>query len=92
MKELRKLKTVTAVQGEPYILRLVWKDGRTDLVEMSGVVGRLKAFKPLRDPRVFRKVRVIAEGLGIGWANDLDYSARSLQLLLKSQAHRKLSL
>ena len=83
MAKLKKLKSVTAVRGKPYVLRLIWTDGRVTIVDMSGTVHRLKAFAPLRDPRVFRKVRVISEGLGVGWANDLDYSARSLQMLLR---------
>jgi hypothetical protein len=85
MEELRKLKSVAAVRGRPYVLRLVWKDGRTDVVDMTGVVHRLKAFAPLRDPRAFRKVHVIAEGLGIGWESDLDYAARSLRILADEQ-------
>lgn len=85
MEELRKLKAVTAVRGKPYVLRIVWKDGRTDTVDMTGVVHRLKAFAPLRDPAVFRKVRVITKGLGIGWNDELDYAARSLRILAEEQ-------
>ena len=85
MEELRKLRSVAAVRGRPYVLRIVWRDGRTDTVDMTGVVHRLKAFTPLRDPGRFRKVRVITEGLGIGWDNDLDYAARSLRILAEEQ-------
>lgn len=80
-----KLKSVTAVRGKSYVLRIVWGDGRTDTVDMAGVVHRLKAFAPLREPSLFRKVRVITEGLGIGWDNDLDYAARSLRILAEEQ-------
>ena len=85
MEELRRLKSVSAVRGKPYVMRVIWKNGSTDVVDMTGVVHRLKAFAPLRDPGAFRKVRVIAEGLGIGWDNGLDYSARSLRLLAEEQ-------
>jgi DNA-binding CsgD family transcriptional regulator len=85
MEELRKLKSVAAVRGKPYVLRVVWKDGVADTVDMTGVLHRLKAFAPLRDPRAFRSVRVISEGLGIGWGNDLDYAARSLRILADQQ-------
>jgi hypothetical protein len=85
MEELRKLKSVSAVRGRPYVLRIVWRDGRTDAVDMTGVVHRLRAFAPLREPRRFRKVRVISEGLGIGWDDDLDYAARSLRILADEQ-------
>jgi hypothetical protein len=85
MEDVRKLKSITAVRGKPYVLRVVWKDGRADMVDLTGVVHRLKAFEPLRDPRAFRRVRVISEGLGIGWSNDLDYAARSLRILAEEQ-------
>ena len=85
MEELRRLKSASAVRGKPYVLRVVWKDGSTDTVDMTGVVHRLMAFAPLRDPTVFRKVRVIADGLGIGWEGDLDYAARSLRILADEQ-------
>ena len=39
----------------------------------------------VRDPAAFRRVRVIADGLGIGWSGGLDYSARSLRLLAEEQ-------
>jgi hypothetical protein len=87
MEELRKLKSISAVRGKPYVLRVVWKDGSTDVVDMTGVVHRLKAFAPLRDPGAFRRVRVITEGLGIGWDSDLDYAARSLRILAEEQRH-----
>ncbi len=86
MEELRKLKSVAAVRGKAYVLRIVWTDGKTDAVDMTGVVHRVKAFAPLHDPAAFRKVRVIAEGLGIGWDDDdLDYAARSLRILAEEQ-------
>jgi hypothetical protein len=85
MEELRRLKSVATVRGKPYVLRVAWKDGGADTVDMTGVVHRLKAFAPLRDPAVFRKVQVIAEGLGIGWKDDLDYAARSLRILADEQ-------
>ena len=85
MEELKRLKTISAVRGKPYTLRVVWRDGRRDTVDMTGVVHRLAAFAPLRDPAWFRKVRVIADGLGIGWNGGLDYSARSLRLLAEEQ-------
>ena len=85
MEELRRLKSVSAVPGKPYSLRVTWRDGSTDTANMTGVVHRLAAFAPLRDPAAFRKVRVIADGLGIGWSGGLDYSARSLRLLAEEQ-------
>jgi len=85
LEELRKLKTVSAVRGKAHILRIVWQDGSVDTVDMTGVVHRLPAFAPLRNPAAFRKAHVIADGLGIGWDGELDYSARSLRILADEQ-------
>lgn len=85
MEELKRLKSVSAVRGKPYTLRVTWRDGRKDTVDMTGVVHRLAAFAPLRDPARFRNMRVVADGLGIGWNGELDYSARSLRLLAEEQ-------
>ena len=85
MEELRRIKSVSAVRNRPYVLNIVWKDAGVDRVDLTGVVHRLKAFTPLRDPAAFRKVRVIADGLGIGWKGGLDYAARSLRLLADEQ-------
>jgi hypothetical protein len=85
VEELKRLKSVSAVRGKPYTLRITWQGGAKDTVDMTGVVHRLAAFAPLRDPSAFRKARVIAEGLGIGWDGGLDYSARSLRLLAEEQ-------
>ncbi len=85
MEELRRLKSVSAVRGKPYVLRVSWRDGSANIVDLTGVVHRLKAFAPLRDPAAFRKASVIAEGFGIGWQGGLDYAARSLWLLADEQ-------
>jgi hypothetical protein len=85
MEELSRIKAAIPVRGKLYMLRIVWQGGGTDTVDMTGVVHRIKAFTPLRDPRAFRKLRVVADGLGIGWAGDLDYAARSLRILADEQ-------
>jgi hypothetical protein len=85
MEELKRLKSVAAVRDKLYTLRVVWRNGGKDTVDMTGVIHRVAAFTPLRDPAAFRKVRVIADGLGIGWNGGLDYSARSLRLLAEEQ-------
>ena len=85
MEELRRIRSVSAVRGKPYTMRVAWQNGTKATVDMTGVVHRLSAFKPLRDPAAFRKARVIADGLGIGWDGGLDYSARSLRLLAEEQ-------
>src|SRR5882724_5242612 len=71
--------------GQALVLRIVWQDGNANTIDMTGVVHRLPAFAPLRCPSAFRKARVIADGLGVGWDGDLDYSARSLRFLAEEQ-------
>jgi hypothetical protein len=85
MEELRRVKSISAPRGRPYVLRVAWHGGGSDIVDMTGVVHRLEAFAPLRDPAAFRKVRVVSGGLGIGWGKGLDYAARSLWLLADQQ-------
>ena len=85
MEEVKRIKSVSAMRGKPYTLRVTWQGGGKDVVDMTGVVHRLSAFAPLRDLAAFRKVRAIADGLGIGWNGNLDYSARSLRLLAEEQ-------
>jgi hypothetical protein len=85
LEELKRIKSVSAIRGKPYTLRVTWQGGGSETVDMTGVVHRLSAFAPLRDPAAFRKVRVIADGLGIGWNGGLDYAARSLRLLAEEQ-------
>ena len=71
--------------AKPYTLTVTWADGRRTAVDMTGVVARSKHFQALRDPKAFAAVRPITHGWGIGWAADLDYSARSLDRLAREQ-------
>ncbi|SOD96505.1 DUF2442 domain-containing protein [Caenispirillum bisanense] len=69
----------------PFVLHATFADGGACRIDMTGVVHRLKAFAPLRDPAVFRRVRIINAGGGIAWSDDLDYSAGALRRLGEEQ-------
>ncbi len=57
MEDVKRVKTVAPIRGRPHVLRIVWRDGGTDVADMTGVVHRLKAFTPLhRSPRLPRPV------------------------------------
>lgn len=90
MTDVSDLPAIKAVKPlpKPYGLRVTFKDGGTADVDLTGVVHRVKAFAPLRDPKRFRRVAVIPYGPGVGitWGDDLDYSAESLRTLADIQA------
>ena len=70
------------------MLRIVWRDGGIDRVDMTGVIRGLNVFAPLLDAAVFARVEAIDHGSGIEWSNGLDYSADSLAHLAAEQGQR----
>jgi hypothetical protein len=68
-------------------LRAQWRDGATDLIDMTGVIERNPVFAALEDPTAFADVHVVAYGSGIEWRCGLDYSADSLAFLAEHQHH-----
>ena len=85
MPPLPRIESVTAMEP-PHGLRIVWQDGRTTDVDMSGAVNRIGAFAPLRDAAMFRRLAVVDHGHGIEWPGGLDFSATSLDFLAREQA------
>ncbi len=69
----------------PAALVIEWDDGAVTLVDLTGVIARVKAFAPLAEPAVFRRARVIDGGLALGWPGGLDYAAASLRLVADEQ-------
>ena len=66
-------------------MRITWRDGRTDFVDMAGVVAAFAPFEPLRDPPAFAAVHVADWGSGVEWDNGLDYASDSLDRLAEEQ-------
>jgi hypothetical protein len=83
MNTLRRIKSVTT--ESPYQLHVTWKDGATDLIDLTGIVDGLEYFTSLRDPKLFATVQVIDHGSGVEWENGLDYSSDSLAYLAEEQ-------
>lgn len=75
----------TAEVSGPHRLRVVWKDGRIDIIELEGMIADFEPFAPLRDPALFATVQVIEYGDGIAWDGGLDYGADSLRQLAEDQ-------
>lgn len=70
---------------KPFTLYVTFAGEGQTVVDMTGVVFRLKPFSPLRNNETFRHVRVINHGGGIAWENGLDYSAEALHRLSEAQ-------
>jgi hypothetical protein len=80
----RRIASVEAQAG--HRLLVVWQDGGKAVIDMVGVVQKLPYFAPLKDEAAFRQVSVIDYGTGVEWANGLDYSADSLEVMASEQA------
>jgi hypothetical protein len=78
---------IAAVEAQPgYRLNIAWQDGGEAVVDMTGVIHKQGYFAPLKDEATFRQVEVIDYGTGIEWANGIDYSADSLEMMANEQA------
>lgn len=68
-----------AATGKPYELALTWRDGKSQTVNLGGLLAmRPRLGGMFANPEDFADVRVIAWGHGIEWANGLDCSAEML--------------
>lgn len=71
--------------GAPWALTIDWENGERDTVDLTGVIARVPAFKPLEDAALFHQVEVVAFGDAIGWPGNLDYGADTLHMLAEEQ-------
>ena len=83
-KTLPRLKSVKALPGSR--LKLIWRDGETQVCDLTGLIARSKALAPLADATVFSKAKPIDWGAGVGWSNELDLSAQTLHRIADEQA------
>lgn len=89
MENLPRVSSVTAAK-KGWILNVVWSDGTKSRVDLTGLVHRSRHFRVfLDDPAAFRDVVPVSFGSGIGWKNDLDYSAATLKTLAEEQRPMK---
>ena len=83
---MNTLRRVDSVRAEaPYTLRVTWRDGQTDVIDMEGVISAFEPFAPLKNEAAFTTVRVADWGSGVEWDNGLDYSSDSLEHLAEEQ-------
>jgi len=87
MYDTRPMPLIAKVAPGPgdAMLRVWWKAGGMDMVDLTGILARVKGLAPLRDPDLFRRVKVITRGNGVGWPGDLDLSATTLERLAEEQ-------
>ena len=83
MNALRRVDSVAA--EAPCTLRITWRDGQVDAIDMAGVIAAFGPFAPLKDEAAFRSVRVADWGSGVEWDNGLDFSSDSLERLAEEQ-------
>ena len=62
----------------PNTLQVTWRKGETSVIDLTGVIARVKAFAPLKDPKVFMRAGVIDNGIAIGWPGNLDLGCDTL--------------
>ncbi len=85
MTPIPRLLSVAASATIPYTIDVVWEGGITTSIDLTGVVLREAAFAPLRDPKIFREIRLARWGWGIEWPNGLDYAPDTLMRLAEAQ-------
>jgi hypothetical protein len=73
------------------VLKIVWDDGYTGLVDMRPILARGKVFTRLQDPKTFDAVRVSEFGHSIEWPAEgdgplLDFAANTLRDTSERQA------
>ena len=84
--EIERLRRVSPGE-EPFTLRLEWRDGREQMVDLTGLVARSLHFRVFaKNQDAFRAVNVINWGDGVGWDNGLDYAAENLARIAEEQS------
>jgi hypothetical protein len=74
----------------PSTLEIAWaegaRSGRTDLVDLTPVIGTYKAYRPLRsNPKMFATAHLIDDGNAIVWDGlDVDMAAQTIETLAES--------
>jgi Protein of unknown function (DUF2442) len=70
----------------PSTMEIAWAEGarrgRTDLVDLTPVIGTYKAYRSLRsNPKMFATVRLIEDGNAIAWDGlDVDMAAQTIEI------------
>jgi hypothetical protein len=71
----------------PLTLRVRWRDGGENLVDVSGPVGVFRCYAKLHDdPALFARVGVGEHGTDVTWTDEIDMSADTLWRLAQEQS------
>jgi hypothetical protein len=66
-------KIISVEPLENYILRIVFKDGNTELFDIKPIIEKNEHFRPLvAVPGLFKQVKVDTGGYGISWNDSID--------------------
>ena len=84
MSKPPRIESVKAIGSES--LRVVWSTGEDLPVDVSRLVRRYKLYTPLREARLFKKVRADEWGHSVLWPGNIDMSADTLYELAREQA------
>jgi hypothetical protein len=71
---MSEMATVTEVEAlEGYRIRAAFSDGAVKEIDLSELIAKARGvFLPLRDPHVFRQVRVNSETGTVEWPGEVD--------------------
>ena len=65
---------------KPYVLRLTFGDGEVMKVDLKGIINRIPALSPLKDPELFAKAQIDEWGAIIEWIpGEIDMAADNLR-------------
>lgn len=66
-------------------LTIDWKGGGRDTVDLTGLLARINAFAPLKEPDAFSAVHPDDTSMGIEWDCGLDLSGSTLKIIADEQ-------
>lgn len=65
---------------KPYTLRITYGDGEVVTVDLKGIIDRIAALSPLKDPELFAKARIDKWGSIVEWIpGEIDMAADNLR-------------
>ena len=70
-------------------LQLVWDDDSVSVKAMAPLIAGRRLFKPLADAALFTQARLINDGRGVAWGDEVDICADALWLEAHPQDDRQ---
>jgi hypothetical protein len=69
-----------AVAQPDHIVTVTWSDGAIGHINFAPYIAKGGLFSALSDPNYFvKKMRILPNGIGLSWPNDVDFSADGLR-------------